>query len=84
MTVYEVFDADPPFIAKLKNETRNDFENGLINYREKSFSKAISCFKQVLSINVNDQVAKIYLERCQHWQQIEVPNDWEGIETFGK
>ena len=82
VTVYEIFDADPPILVKLKIQTLHDFENGLKNYREKVFTEAIICFNKVLSINPNDKVANIYLKRCQHWQNSEISDDWEGVETL--
>jgi len=82
VTVYEVFDGDAPHLVDLKMKTLNDFENGLIHYRQKAFSKAIPCFEQVLCTHPDDKAAQIYLNRCQHWQKVGVPDDWEGVEAL--
>jgi len=82
VTVYEVFDGDAPVRAELKMKTRDDFENGLAHYRQKAFTEAIHCFEQVLSIHPADKAAQIYLQRCQHWQAVGVPDDWEGVEAL--
>jgi len=82
VTVYEVFDGDALHLLDLKMKTRNDFENGLIHYRQKAFTKAIPCFKQVLGTHPDDKVAQIYLNRCQHWQKVGVPDDWAGVEAL--
>ncbi len=80
IAVYEVFDVDPRF--ELKMQTRADFENGLVHYRQTEFTEAMTCFKQVLSIHSEDKAAQIYLKRCLHWQNSEISDDWEGIETL--
>jgi predicted ATPase/class 3 adenylate cyclase/GAF domain-containing protein/tRNA A-37 threonylcarbamoyl transferase component Bud32 len=82
VTVYEVFDADAPELAELKMKTRDDFENGLVYYRQKGFTEAIRCFEQVLCIYPDDKAAQIYRSRCLHWQKVGVPDDWEGVETL--
>jgi class 3 adenylate cyclase len=82
VAVYEVFDGDAAHSIALKMQTRDNFENGLVNYRQKDFSEAIACFEKVLYIHPDDKVAQIYLNRCQHWQKIGVPDDWHGVETL--
>jgi two-component system sensor histidine kinase ChiS len=82
VTVYEVFDGDAPSLLELKMQTRDDFESGLIHYREKEFVEAITCFEQVLQININDQAAKIYINRCKHWKKVGIPSNWMGVEIL--
>ncbi len=82
VTVYEVFDGDAPSLLELKMQTREDFESGLIHYREKEFVEAITCFEQVLQININDQAAKIYINRCKHWKKVGIPSNWMGVEIL--
>ncbi|EDN72215.1 adenylate/guanylate cyclase [Beggiatoa sp. SS] len=82
VTVYEVFDGDAPHLAELKMKTRDDFEKGLAHYRQKAFTEATRCFEQVLRTHPDDKAAQIYLGRCQHWQKVGVPDDWEGVEAL--
>jgi len=82
VTVYEVFDGDAPHLAELKMKTRDDFEKGLAHYRQKAFTEATRCFEQVLRTHPDDKAAQIYLNRCQHWQKVGVPDDWEGVEAL--
>ncbi|HEC86106.1 MAG TPA: HAMP domain-containing protein, partial [Thioploca sp.] len=65
VTVYEVFDADPPSLMTLKLETGTGFEEGFKHYHHEQFDKAQVCFEHVLQINENDQAARVYLSRCQ-------------------
>jgi len=82
VTVYKVFDRDALVTAELKMKTRDDFENGLAHYREKAFPEAIHYFEQMLCIHPDDKAAQIYFERCQHWQTVGVPDDWEAVEAL--
>ena len=84
VTVYEVFDGDAPHLIELKMKTRDDFENGLIYYRQKAFAKAIACFEQVLGTHPDDKAAQIYRGRCQHWLKVGVPDNWEGVEALDR
>lgn len=65
VTVYEVFDADPPEVKEGKSLTRTDFEEALLLYNSRAFSEAAQLFQDCLQINPGDRVAQIYLERCQ-------------------
>ncbi|MBW4492153.1 MAG: CHASE2 domain-containing protein [Oscillatoria princeps RMCB-10] len=65
VTVYEVFDADPPEVKEGKSVTRTDFEEALLLYNIKAFRDAAQLFQHCLQVNPGDRVAQIYLERCQ-------------------
>ncbi|MEK8019348.1 MAG: adenylate/guanylate cyclase domain-containing protein, partial [Candidatus Parabeggiatoa sp.] len=82
VTVYEVFDGDPPELIVLKLKTRDDFEQGLQHYRHKAFTEAIQYFKKMLAIYPEDTAAQIYLKRCEHFQQYGVAENWEGVDTL--
>lgn len=69
ITVYEIMDADPPFMMKLKLKTLHHFEQGFMCFHNNKLEKALRFFQQVLEINQNDKVSQVYLSRCQ--QQIQ-------------
>ena len=79
VTIYEVFDGDPPHIIELKKQTQNRFEESLELYRQKKFAEAWRLFEQVLQTNNQDYAASLYVKRCEHFQKYGVPEDWEGI-----
>lgn len=66
VTVYEVFDADPPEIRKAKLATKTIFEEGLLLYYRDRLSDAAQRFSECLQVNPGDRVAQHYLKRCQH------------------
>lgn len=67
VSVYEVFDADPPKIRDSKLATKTAFEEALLLYHLHSFQEAAQLFEECLRLNLEDTVAQIYLERCQRF-----------------
>ncbi|MEG3970046.1 AAA family ATPase, partial [Microcoleus sp. T2B6] len=65
VTVYEVFDADPPEIKEGKLATLELFAEALEIYSEGKLAKAGRLFAECWRQNQGDAVAKIYWERCQ-------------------
>ncbi|WP_231516812.1 adenylate/guanylate cyclase domain-containing protein [Planktothrix paucivesiculata] len=63
VSVFEVFDADPPLIYQKKLETKTLFEQALTLYHLKAFPESAECFEACLQENPSDQVAQIYLQR---------------------
>ncbi|MBD1885052.1 AAA family ATPase [Microcoleus vaginatus] len=65
VTVYEVFDADPPEIKAGKLATLELFAEARANYLEGKLAEAARLFAECWGQNQGDRVAKIYWERCQ-------------------
>ena len=73
ITVYEVFDAEPPATIAFKNETIEDFEPGFVLYHSGEIADAKPLFEKVLQVNPHDTAAQIYLERCQKILDVTMP-----------
>jgi adenylate cyclase len=58
------------------------FEQGLIAYRSLCWEEAIEKFNHVLDLDSEDAPAKIYIERCQAYQQEPPPENWDGVYTM--
>ena len=84
VSVYEVFDADRPDLARLKAETKQDFETGLGLFYDRRFSEASVSFSRVLQSNPDDRAARIYLERSAQYMVKGVPDTWTGVETLNQ
>jgi two-component system sensor histidine kinase ChiS len=82
VSVHEVFDGDPPEIIDLKEQTKEDFEQGLCLYYDRKFSEASVKFNQVLEKNPEDRAARIYLKRSATYMVNGVPEDWTGVEIL--
>jgi PAS domain S-box-containing protein len=70
VSVYEIFDADPPEIKLAKLNTKTIFEQGLLLYNQEKIQEAESLFQECLKVNPEDSVTQIYLERCQQFWKI--------------
>lgn len=68
VSVYELFDADPPKIREGKLVTKTVFEEALLLYNLHTFGKGAKLFEEVLRLNPEDTIAQIYLKRCQGMQ----------------
>lgn len=66
VSVFEVFDADPPDIKEGKLATKAIFEEAILLYYMQSFREAAQRFQKCFNLNPQDRVAQIYLERCQN------------------
>ncbi|NET58256.1 MAG: response regulator [Symploca sp. SIO2E6] len=65
VSVFEVFDADPPPIKELKKQTKKKFEEGIILYYSNKFKQAQAILQEIIQLNEEDRVANLYLERCE-------------------
>ncbi len=75
--IYELISEGNP--KDLILESTSVFGEGYKRYHEKRFQDAIREFEKAISINVNDETSKIYIERCQEFI-IEPPApDWDGV-----
>ncbi|MBW2467971.1 MAG: response regulator [Desulfobacterales bacterium] len=82
VSVHEIFDGDPPAVIELKEQTKDDFEQGLCLYYDHKFSEASVKFNQVLQKHPEDRAARIYLKRSANYMVNGVPDDWTGVEVL--
>jgi two-component system sensor histidine kinase ChiS len=84
VSIFEVFDADPPELIDLKIKTLDDLKMAVELYQSKRFSEANECFLKILEINSQDTVANLYLKRCEKLLKYGIPEEWTGIESMEK
>jgi two-component system sensor histidine kinase ChiS len=82
ISVFEVFDGDPAAMGEVKQQTKSDFEEGLMLYLQKQFPEASVCFNKVLKHNPEDKTARLYMQRAAHCMVHGVPDDWTGVEVM--
>lgn len=82
VSVHEVFDGDPPKVAELKEQTKEEFEQGLCLYYDRKFSEASVQFNRVLEKHPEDRAARIYLKRSANYMVNGVADDWTGVEVL--
>ncbi|MFK5971479.1 MAG: response regulator [Candidatus Marithrix sp.] len=75
VTVYEVFDADPPKSRALKNSTIEDFEPGFVLYNSEAIADAKVLFEKVLKVNPDDRAARVHLNDCERILSMTMPEN---------
>jgi adenylate cyclase len=55
------------------------FQEGYNHYHNKAWKDAISAFEKAVAINPNDEVSKLYIERCSEYYQIPPDDGWDGV-----
>lgn len=82
IAIFEVLDAEPQKIFQLKKVSQMMFEQGLVHYFNKEFSKARDNFSHVLNVNPEDKTTKLYLDRITYFETYGLPPNWRGIWHF--
>lgn len=68
VTVYEVFDADPPEMLEGKLASLTMYQEAISLYHQKAFKQAKKLFTECWEKNPADRVVSIYLKRCRDWR----------------
>jgi len=80
--IFEVIDGDSDDIKQLKLKTKEQFAEGINNYKLRKFNEALKSFKYVHDLNNHDKTAELYISRCKNFIKHGVPDDWDGIQTI--
>jgi len=64
LSVYEVFDADPPELRKFKMANQKLFESALCHFHFGDTDKAAALLQQYAVTDSSDPIAQLYLQRC--------------------
>ncbi|MGN8550505.1 adenylate/guanylate cyclase domain-containing protein [Bradyrhizobium sp. 13971] len=59
-----------------------DYEQGLLEYRNRDFAGAISCFEAVLRQRPHDRPTEVMLDRCKLLEQSGVDDTWSPVVTL--
>ncbi|MEG4274209.1 MULTISPECIES: adenylate/guanylate cyclase domain-containing protein [unclassified Microcoleus] len=84
ITVCEVLDVEVEPVRSLKIQTLPIFEEGLQEYCQGNFAKAIVCFEQIVALNPDDKPSQLYLKRIQSLLENSLPANWNGVWKFTK
>ncbi|GEM_PF-364690 len=76
LELYDLYEADPPHVRKLKHETRQRFEEAVELFREGRFHDARERFVDVVKKNRHDLAAKLYFFACDRYYREGVADDW--------
>jgi len=79
MRVFEVFNSEPEKVIKLKNETLSNYQRFLGLYYERSWTQALEGFNKCQALSPNDQVFRIYAQRCREFIKKPPKEDWDKV-----
>ncbi|MEG4148863.1 adenylate/guanylate cyclase domain-containing protein [Microcoleus sp. Pol12B5] len=82
ISVCEVLDVEVEPVRSLKIQTLPIFEEGLQEYCQGNFAKAIVCFEQIVALNPDDKPSQLYLKRLQSLLEKSLPTNWNGVWKF--
>ena len=82
VTVYEVFDTEPPGIVERRRRTRDRFAGGLRAIRSGDFDTAIRVFSDIIDLDPSDEAARVHLARAREYSELGPPDGWEGVEVM--
>jgi signal transduction histidine kinase/class 3 adenylate cyclase len=67
VSLFEVFDSDPEEIRIAKDETKSDFERGILLFSKRDFKEAESVFNGVVERNNQDRPALLFWDRSKKY-----------------
>ena len=81
--IYDVYDGDEDIFKKVKEITKEKFEEGVNYFLLQQVSNARRCFVEVLKISPRDYAAREYLYLCNQYYTVEETSDIDiYIEDF--
>lgn len=60
-------------------EVLQAFQYGLKAYRDGQFVGALRAFREAVSLNPQDALSALYIERCEHLRDTPPGEDWDGV-----
>ena len=69
VSVYEVFESDPPSQRAAKLKSKTEFEKALLLYYQQAYGDALKHFQNCVDYCSTDTVARNYVQRCQNHLQ---------------
>ncbi|MBE9185772.1 response regulator [Microcoleus sp. LEGE 07076] len=80
VSVFEIYDTETEKSIVLKQQTADIFQEALNFYYQQKFVAAQKMFHDILQINPDDRVAKLYFKRSRKYRMYGTPDGWSGVE----
>ncbi|OUR96973.1 hypothetical protein A9Q84_11600 [Halobacteriovorax marinus] len=89
VTTYELLDLKKN-ASDLLFKLQENFQKGLVNYKNQQWDMAIECFEQSLVLELErfpllhekPNPSSIYIERCNQFKELPPPPNWDGVFTL--
>jgi len=78
VSIYEVFNGDPEEVIQWKDKTHERLQKAISLYFARGFEKSLEILKELAALNHQDELVKIYADRCNYFIANGIPSDWDG------
>jgi adenylate cyclase len=82
VSVYEILDHHDEESLKRMQDVVVLYHEGISLYRERKWIQSRTKFESAISLNENDRLCKLCLERCQYFLENPPEEDWDGVWTM--
>ncbi len=66
-------------ISREKQEVLNQYNIGLVAYKQRKWDEAIRAFEKALQSDPKDGPSALYLDRSKKFRETPPPADWDGV-----
>jgi two-component system sensor histidine kinase ChiS len=80
--LFEILDGDPPAVRELKLSYREELARALRHYYGRRFPEALKILESLRSHNPEDEILRIFRNRCELFVNLGAPPDWQGVELI--
>ncbi|HBE45049.1 MAG TPA: adenylate/guanylate cyclase domain-containing protein, partial [Deltaproteobacteria bacterium] len=82
VSVYEILDYHNEHSFKNLKDVIEIYHEGIALYRKAKWKESIARFENALSLNPDDNLTRICIERCEYFLENPPPGDWDGVWTM--
>jgi adenylate cyclase len=79
VSIYEILDFHTDESFPNMPEAITAFRAALKYYREADFDRALTQFREVLTLHPSDKLTETYLKRCDHMKAHPPGDSWDGV-----
>ncbi len=79
VSIFEILDGRDETEFPHPDELLRAFASGLSLYRERQWRAAAACFRDALCLWPGDGPSRLYLNRCDYYEQNPPAEDWDGV-----
>lgn len=80
--LYEVYNSDDEKSIQAKEQTKENFEDGVFEFNKGNLLEAHRLMKSVYEKNPEDKVAILYLKKIKFYYKNGLPENWNGVEKM--
>ena len=80
--IFEVLDYHTEESFPNVMEVLGHFQEGRAKYAAQDWDGAVTALNKALSLNPDDKLSRIYIDRCDYFKANPPPGDWDGVWTM--